>query len=207
MYDLVLTRASNTRQTDTEELEETKQVLACILVARVPLSVRALAELLHCEAIDLHESLKRLQAVVHVPDEYDQPGLRTLHASFGDFLLERAASRIRISPLHGDDGLARGCLRLLRKRLHFNISQTSSSYEPNLPATLDSISLSLKYACMQWVYHVAKLPRSPILDDEIYDILRPQFMFWLEVMSVLGQVQRAAAMLLIAGATVRRTVL
>jgi len=60
---------------------------------------------------------------------------------------------------------------------------------------------------MQWVYHVAKLPRSPILDDEIYDILRPQFMFWLEVMSVLGQVQRAAAMLLIAGATVRRTVL
>ena len=205
MYDLVVTRAASARRTDTEELDEldeTKRVLACILTARVPLSVRALAELLNCEATELRGSLRRLHSVVHVPDEYDQPGLRALHASFGDYLFERAADRVRISRTLGDNALARGCIQLMQKRLHFNVSQSRSSYEPNQPSTVDSIALSMKYACMQWVYHIEKLPRTSMLDNEIYNSFRPRFLFWLEVMSVLGQVQRATAMLIISIATV-----
>ena len=205
MYDLVLTRAASTSETEAEELEETKHVLGCILAARAPLSVRALAELLDCKPIDLRESLERLRSVVHVPDEYDQPGLRTLHASFGDYLLERAADRVRISRTFGDDSLARGCIQLMRRRLHFNVSQSHTSYEPNPPVMPDKITPSLKYACMQWVYHIAKLPHVSMLDDEIYNNFRPRFLFWLEVMSVLGHVQRAAAMLIIAIATVSHT--
>jgi len=207
MYDLVLTRAANPLETDAEELEETKLVLACILTARVPLSVRALAELLDRNAIDIHESLQQVSAVVHVPDQYDQQGLRTLHASFGDYLLERADERFRISTLHGDDALARGCLNILVARLHFNVSQSRSSYKPNppVPTVLDSMPLSVRYACMHWVYHVARLPRGPTLDDDIYNNFRPRFLFWLEVMSVLGEVQRAAAMLISAKSIVRPT--
>jgi len=202
MYDLVVTRAASARKTDTEELDETKRVLACILTARVPLSIRALAELLNCEATELRGSLQQLHSVVHVPDEYDQPGLRTLHASFGDYLFERAAQRVRISRTLGDDALARGCIQLMQKRLHFNVSQSRSSFEPNLQAALDNITLSLKYACMQWVYHIEKLRHTSMLDNEIYNSFRPRFLFWLEVMSVLGQVQRAAAMLIMAIASV-----
>jgi len=202
MYDLVVTRAASVRKTDTEELDETKRVLACILTARVPLSVRALAELLNCEATELCGSLRRLHSVVHVPDENDQPGLRTLHASFGDYMFERAADRVRISRTLGDDALARGCIQLMQKQLHFNVSQSRSSYEPNQPSTVDSIALSLKYACMSWVYHIERLPRTSMLDNEIYNSFRPRFLFWLEVMSILGQVQRAAAMLIISIATV-----
>ena len=204
MYNFVVTRAASTRETDTEELEETKHVLACILSANVPLSVRSLAELLDYEVMDLRESLRRLQAVIHVPDDYDMPGLRTLHVSFNEYLLERAVDRIRIPSSQGDENLARGCLRLMRKQLYFNVSQSHSSYEPNLPATLDIIAHSLRYACMQWVYHIARLSHMPVLEDDIHDVFRPRFLFWLEVMSVLGQVQRAAAMLIIASATVRR---
>ena len=93
-------------------------------------------------------------------------------------------------------------MQLMKKRLHFNVSQSRSSYEPNQPSMVDSITLSLKYACMQWVYHIEKLPRTLMLDNEISNGFRPRFLFWLEVMSVLGQVQRAAAMLIISIATV-----
>jgi len=202
MYDLVMTRAGSDHETDVEELEETKHVLACILAARVPLSIRALAELLDRKPNELCESLERLHSVVHVPDQYDQPGLRTLHASFGDYLLQRAADRVRISRALGDDSLARGCIQLMQKRLHFDVSQSCSSYEANQPSTLNSITLSLKYACMQWVYHIEKLPHTSMLDSVIYNSFRPQFLFWLEMMSVLDQVQRAAAMLIIAIETV-----
>jgi len=205
MYELVLNRAASPHRTDTDEIEEMKVVLACILVTNAPLSVRALAELLNCPIANLHESLRRLHAVIHVPDDHDQPGLRTLHASFGDYLLERAADRIRISRSKGDEALARGCLHIMQQRLHFNVSQSRSSYEPNLPTTLDNISLSLMYACTQWVHHVLKLSPAVTFDSEICEIFWPRFLFWLEVMSVLGQVQRAAAMLISTSVTVCHT--
>jgi len=198
MYEFVLTRASDTAKIEPKELEETLRVLACILAARTPLSVSALADLLELEADDLRESLKQLQAVVYVPEEGDQSGLRTLHASFGDYLFARR----RIKPSFGDETLARGCLRVMRERLHFNISKSRSSYKANLATRPGSVTLSLEYACMEWIYHTASLTEPSNLDDEIDRTLRPRFLFWLEVVSVLGRVWRAAAMLLLAISTV-----
>jgi len=66
----------------------------------------------------------------------------------------------------------------------------------------DFISLSLEYACLQWIYHVADVHDPSILEDFINDVFRPRILFWLEVMSVLGRVRRAAAMLMFAAATV-----
>jgi len=174
------------------------------LTARVPLSIEALAEILDRQAIDLRESLRRLVAVVHVPDQHDQPGLRTLHASFGDYLLERATDRLRVVASQGDEALARGCLHIMRKRLYFNVSRSHSSFKRNSRDMVHVISLSVQYACTQWIYHVASLPRPAILNSEIVSTFRPRFLFWLEVMSVLDQVQRATAILITATATVCR---
>jgi len=204
MYEFVLTRASSTSEVDEEELDETKHVLACILTARVPLSIEALAEILDRQATDLRESLRRLVAVVHVPDQHDQPGLRTLHASFGDYLLERATDRLRIVASQGDGALARGCLHIMRKQLYFNVSRSQSSFKRNSRDMVHDISLSVQYACTQWIYHVASLPRPAILNSEIDSTFLPRFLFWLEVMSVLDQVQRATAILITATATVCR---
>ena len=198
IYEFVLTRASDTAKVEPKELEETLRVLACILATRTPLSVTALADLLEMEADDLRDSLRQLQAVVHVPEEGDQSGLKTLHASFGDYLFARR----RIQPLFGDETLARGCLRIMRERLHFNVSNSQSSYEPNPATRPGSITLSLEYACMQWIYHVAGLKEPSMLDHEIDEAFCPRFLFWLEVISVLDRVWRAAAMLLLAASTV-----
>jgi len=201
MYEFVLTGASNAANVEPEELETTQRNLACILAARAPLSITALADLLELEADVLHDSLRHLHATVYVPDDDDESGLRTLHASFGDYLLERAPVSLRISLALGEDILARGCLRSMKKRLHFNVSRSRSSYEPNPPSKPENITLSLEYACVHWVYHVSNLKGSVELDQEVEAVIRPKFLFWLEVMSVLDQVRRAAAMLIIAVAT------
>jgi len=205
MYEFVLTGASNTTNVEPEELEMTRRNLACILAARAPLSITALSDLLELDTDALRESLRHLHATIYVPDDDDESGLRTLHASFGDYLLERAPVSLRISLALGEEILARGCLRSMKKSLHFNVSRSRSSYEPNSPSRPDSIPYSLEYACVHWIYHIAGIPAPTALGQEIDDVIRPKFLFWLEVMSVLGQVRRAAAMLTIAVTTVSRS--
>ena len=201
MYDFVLTRAAETTEIEPRELEVTLKVLACILAARVPLSTGALADLLGLELDELQDSLQRLHSLIHVPDDTDQPGLRTLHASFGDYLF----ARNRIPTSLGDETLARGCLRLMSEQLHFNMSNIQSSYEPNPEVKPSSITLSLEYASIQWIYHAVDLAGSTCLDDDIEQLFFPQFLFWLEVMSVLRRISRAVAMLLLATSTVSAT--
>jgi len=84
------------------------------------------------------------------------------------------------------------------KRLHFNVSQSRTSYERNLSTKPDSITLSLEYSCLQWIYHFANLSQPWIKEGDIEQVFLPLFLFWLEVMSVLGQIQRAGAMLIFA---------
>lgn len=201
MYDFVLTRASDTAEIEPMELEVTLKVLACVLAACAPLSINALADLLGLEPDELQDSLRRLHALVHVPDEVDQPGLRTLHASFGDYLF----ARNYIPPSLGNETLARGCFNLMSQRLHFNVSNSRSSYEPNSAVRSSSITSSLEYACMQWLHHVAGLSPPTTIDKHIHKLFRSKFLFWLEVMSVLGRVWRAAAMLLFAASKVSST--
>ena len=199
MYDLVLTRASDTAEIEPKELELTLKVLASILAARVPLSVGALADILGLEVDELQESLQWVHALVHVPENVDQPGLRTLHASFGDYLL----AQNHISTSLGNETLAGGTLRFMSQRLHFNVSESRSSYAPNSAFKHGNITLAIEYACMQWIYHIADLVAPHNFDEKIDKLFCPQFLFWLEVMSVLGRVSRAAAMLQLAASTVR----
>jgi len=203
IYEFVITRASNATKVEPHELAQTRQVLSCILVARMPLSLSALAELLDAKIDVIRASLHRLRAVVHVPDELDQPGLRVLHASFGDYLFERASVGIRVSRENGEETMARNCLRVLSKRLHFNVSQSRSSYLPNSSSKPDFIPLALEYACLQWIYHVSSSSKPTSFDESMTDTFTPRLLFWLEIMSVLGHIWQATAMLMLAAATVR----
>jgi len=202
MYDLILEDAATMDETASDGMAMTLQLLAALLSARMTLSVAALADLLDLPTDNVRAVLSCLHAVVHVPDDELEPDLRTLHASFGDYVFRRAPVHIRISSLNSHDGPARASLRIMAERLHFNVSQSRSSYERNQSERPDGITLSLEYACTQWIYHIASLSEPSVLDKLVGEIFCRQFMFWLEVMSMLGQVQRAAAMLYLAAVTV-----
>jgi len=202
MYALILTEAAKVGKPDTSGLPDLLHILSSLLSTRMTLSVAALAELMDLPSAHLRASMSHLHAVVHVPDDETEPGLRTLHASFGDYLFGRAPSSFRITASLGHDILARACLRMMVKRLRFNVSNSRSSYAENLSTSQSSIPLSLEYACLQWAHHVADLPEALALDEPINAIFLPRFLFWLEVLSVLKRVSRAAAMLIITSSIV-----
>jgi len=207
MYEHVLTRASDDKTVEPLELKATLQALACILAAREPLSVVILADLLGQDTEDLRGSLERLYAILHMPGDINERALRTVHASFGDYLFTRAADVVRISRSFAEEELAKGCLRVMWKYLCFNVSQISSSYDFNQKSKPDSITQSLGYACLHWMHHVpSPVPTHPhplVFDQIIYNIFRPRTLFWLEVMSIMGQIEHALTILDLALKTVR----
>ena len=202
IYEMVIIEASRSDAVDADELSATQRVLACILAARISLSVQALADLLDLDVVDLRGSLERLHSVVHLPEDDVAPGVRALHTSFADYMPLRAVERVRIATSLGGDILTGGCLQIMREKLRFDVSRSQSSYQPNSSTSVETFPLSLEYACLHWIYHIAGLPQPSGLDGEIDAIFRPRFLFWLEVISTLKQVQRGAVMLVFAAATV-----
>jgi len=201
IYELIVLEAARSDAVDADELHATQRVLACILAARTLLSVQALADLLGVEIDDVRGALERLHSVIYMPSEDGIAGVRVLHASFGDYILSRAAQNIRIPASLGDDILARGCLNVMAEHLHFNIAQVQNSHQGNGSTRL-YIRLSLEYACLQWVFHVSELSTSSTLDAVISKVICSKFLFWLEVISTLGQVNRATTMLILASTSV-----
>jgi len=237
IYAIIVEDAASIDDVHTDELKNLLRIIAALLSARMTLSVMALADLLDAPRGQLRASMTRLHAVFHVPEDDYDASLRPIHASFGDYLLGRASSRLRIPASLGHEALAIGCLHVMNTGLHFNVSRSRSSFEENVVTKRTSIRLSLEYACLHWIYHIAgslemvtpeasinrsfrsliwswldRKRRQPSAFDErinrsderINEIFRPRLLFWLEVMSALGQVHRAAAMLMFAATTVRR---
>ena len=200
MYSLILLEAARSDVVEFNELQQMLKVVATILSARMSLSVNALAELLGLSTDYLRGCLERLHAVVYLPEDNSDASLRTLHASFADYLFTRAPSGIRIASTLGHEELADGCLRrMAQDDFAFNISRSPSSYEPSSKTELDWISLSLRYACLHWAHHIQSASTQITFDESVNTIFRPKFLFWLEVLSVLGEVGRASGLLRIAG--------
>jgi len=205
IYELVLMDASHSDNVDEDELERMKCILACILTARMPLSVEALAPLINITPGRLRGSLERLHSLVYLPADDEIAGLRTLHASFGDYLFERGPKQIRIPVTLGHDILARGCLRrLTQDDLCFNVSQSRSSFKLN-PDTAPAIVLSLIYACLHWAHHMHAASNHSAYDEDVGRTFRSKFLFWLEVLSIIGKVSLAPGLLRIAGSAVSRS--
>jgi len=203
MYELVITEASRSDQVETDELDDMRKILACVLTARASLSVQALADLIGSSPDILRGSLERLHSLVHLPDDDIEPGVRTLHASFGDYMLGRAANYIRLPPSLGHDLLVDGCLRRMGwSDLRFNVSRSRSSYESNAEFQPDSISFSLIYACLHWAHHIDTASTHSAFDEMVGGTFRRKFLFWLEVLSVTEKMGIASGLLRIASSAV-----
>jgi len=203
MYTVILADAVAVDGHEASELPPLHRILASILSARMTLSITALEDLLE---LDVRATLSRLHAVVHVPDDDDEPGLRTVHASFGDYLFDRASDRHRILRSFSHEDLTHACLGVMGRRLYFNISKSDSSYEPNQSTQTSYITLSLEYACLNWAHHLvaSNLGHSitATFDSLIGEVFRTKFLFWLEVLSILRKVTVAVGLLRIAAAIV-----
>ena len=203
MYSFILTQASDPDAFEPTELDVTRRIVATILSVRASLTLRCLAEVVGLSTEHLRGALEGLHAVILVPEEDDIGELRALHTSFGDFVFTRAPKHIRIRKELGHDELARGCLqRMTGPDLCFNVSRSATSYRANPGTTPDWIATSLIYACVHWAYHVDLASARSSFDHKIASVLRSQLLFWLELLSVIGEIRHASGLLRIAASVV-----
>ncbi|KAJ7366031.1 hypothetical protein DFH08DRAFT_679026, partial [Mycena albidolilacea] len=124
---------------------------------------------------------------------------RILHASFSDYLTSDRSSGHPwyVNPKIQSKSLVLGCLKILNSQLCFNICKLENSHILNIdvPDLSDRIAThitaELKYASLFWAHHL----QATEVDDEIFSELKHfmnnQFLHWLEVLSLLGQVPSA----------------
>ncbi|TBU37747.1 hypothetical protein BD309DRAFT_591988 [Dichomitus squalens] len=186
---------------EPEAAERFRSVMAQILCASSPLSIDSLHELRrHATGTQKDEVAL---VVAYMGSLLSGVSTRTfpiqpLHTSFRDFLTDAARSGEWFVDLaRGHSIMALGCLRVMNYRLAFNICRLETSYIlnrdiPDLDSRLSTyVPQSLLYAACTWKDHLA-ITHPPDLQQAISQFLREKLLFWLELLSLLKCVNRAA---------------
>jgi hypothetical protein len=127
--------------------------------------------------------------------------VRILHASFSDYMTDRDRSGKRpwfIDASVLEPQLVRGCLRVLKRGLRFNIcglddSRIRTTEVPDLSDRITTrIPPHLLYSSLFWASHLAvtvsdthRLPNDLLAD--LKELMYSKFLFWLEVLCVRRQ--------------------
>ncbi|KIN98190.1 hypothetical protein M404DRAFT_158233 [Pisolithus tinctorius Marx 270] len=121
------------------------------------------------------------------------------HESFYDFLTDQSQSGVYFVDTSNSYDLTFASLRVLSEHLQFNICGLESSYLSNseIPDLAERINknipLHLSYSCQFWAQHLQKTAFDPILAGLVVAIVGSEkILFWLEIMSLLGEVGQAA---------------
>ena len=173
------------------EIRTLCSVLGTVILAKAPLSLLAIAHLLSLKVSTVEHICASLQSLVRSGDT-----LGFYHESFVDFLIDtrRSTSIFFITRQHGSQILAQACLRMMKENLRFNICGLESSHilNANVPDLVlrekQHIPQHLSYSCSWWANHLAETA----FDEEIFRgleyFMQKQFLFWLEVLSVIKRV-------------------
>ena len=126
-----------------------------------------------------------------------------LHTSFRDFLINKEKSGdFSVVLLDAHYGLAHACLGLMLRDLRFNICKLESSYLANqdiqgLDARVaEHLPPALLYACCFYGAHIGHLGFETDLFSKLRDFFEAKFLFWLEALSLTGNMRLALPVLL-----------
>jgi hypothetical protein len=180
-------------KTDTDFAQDARSVLICVVLGRVPMTDTTIDMILSFEEGTSADILTRLGCVIQW-----SPGseARTLHASFADYLTDatRSATEPWSIDVKADHRLmALACFEILNHQLKFNICSLEDSHCLNADVpdihhlVAANILPHLDYASRFWFNHL-KSPTDTAILNLMRKFLDHQFLYWLEVLSLLGQV-------------------
>ncbi|KZP24269.1 hypothetical protein FIBSPDRAFT_427282, partial [Athelia psychrophila] len=182
-----------------------QRILGLIIVSQVPLTDVAIGDLLGLDQASrktCRTALRRLSSVIQWGEGQSA---RTLHKSFPDYLTDENACSSKpwfINVKEHQHALTLACLRVMNNGLHFNMGHLKTSHVPNadvpdLAAHVDAvIPQSLLYSCRFWEYHLRQtVPGDPSILPLILQFFELEFLYWLEVLSLSGEMPRASPVL------------
>ena len=182
---------------DPENDSRIRSVLGAVVLATNPLSPSTIAALLGFESEEVFPILLSMHSLLVLQEDIDQP-VRTFHKSFSDFIINPIrclTPRFRVCPPDQHTELLVGSLGTMNRGLKRNICKLpdgviNSEVIDLRERTNDQISQVLEYSCRSWYRHlVGTIPArvTPIL----HRFLEEKFLFWLEVLSILGAAKEA----------------
>jgi hypothetical protein len=191
-----------------EDDPEVRSVLGAVILAANPLSPSAIATLLDFDVEEVFLHLSSVHSLLILEEDVDQP-VRPFHKSFPDFIVDPTRcinSRFRVSPPDQHTELLVGCLKLMDQSLEQNMCELpdgvlNSEVNGLKERAKQYIHQGLQYACRLWHKHlVAAGPsHTPEIASLLHRFLEGKFIFWLEVLSVLGATREAVDALEAAG--------
>jgi len=187
---------------DPEDDPRVRSILGVVVLATNPLSPSTIAMLLGFDTEDVLPLLSSIHSLLVLQEDAGHP-VRPFHKSFPDFVTDPnrcTDQRFHISPPAHHLQLLINCLGLMNRTLEKNMCGL-----PDAVANLDvsdlkertkrCITPALRYACMSWHTHLVDADTTPVRAPTITPILRQfleeKFLFWLEVLSVLGAARNA----------------
>lgn len=185
---------------DTPEDDyKVRSILGALVLAKNPFSPSTIATLLNLSTESVFLRLSRVQSLLTLQDR-DKP-VKSFHKSFPDFIIDPARCtnpRFCVCPPDQHTELLIGCLELMDRRLEKNMCKLPEAVINSEVDDLQErkgqyLDHALQYACMSWHKHLVNennTQRSKII-SLLHHFLEKKFLFWLEVLSVLGAVKGA----------------
>jgi len=202
LYTRILTRIFKTN--DTDRMGSFQSVMGCLLAAREPLSISALKNLCRDKesANAVGQIIRPLGSLLSGVAQDSIP-IRLLHTSFHDFLTDRGCSGLYyIDASSHHHSLMLSSLRVIMEELRFNICQLETSHRRNkdvsdlVERAKEAISPHLSYSCRFWADHLRGTSFAFDINHEIRDFLHTRLLLWLEVLSLIKEVNIASKALL-----------
>lgn len=181
------------------EIRTLCSVLGAVVLAKAPFSLLSLSHLLSLKTSTIEHICNGLQSLVRSGDT-----LGFYHESFVDFLIDpsRSTSKFFIKRQQENRVLAHACLGTMNETLRFNICGLESSYirnadVPDLSSRIEQhIPPQLSYSCSWWASHLAETAFDEGTFRALQNFMQKQFLFWLEILSIIQQVNLASRALL-----------
>ena len=185
-----------------EDDPKIRSILGAITLAASPLSSSTIATLLGFSTNSVFLRLSSIHSLLIFQEDINYP-VRPFHKSFPDFIVvptQCINQRFYISPPSHHLELLISCLELMNRGLEKNICKlpdavTNSEVVDLQERTEQFINHSLQYACKSWHKHLADLQtlsaHTPKITSVLHQFLEEKFIFWLEVLSILGTARSA----------------
>ncbi|KAF9644128.1 hypothetical protein BDM02DRAFT_3190897 [Thelephora ganbajun] len=185
---------------DPEDDHRTRSALGAVILAANPLSPSTIATLLGFGVTDVFLRLSSVHSLLIL--QKDSGSLvRPFHKSFPDFIIDPTRcinERFRVSPPNHHPELLAGCIEPMNGTLEKNMCDLPDDVVNCEVDDLDErterhLDPALRYACRSWHKHLTDghTIRIPAIPSALRWFLEKKFLFWLEVLSILGTARGA----------------
>ena len=203
LYMSIFHTAFPKNETDADDEAMVRSVVGAVVLTANPLSPSVIATLMDIDHNVVVALLESIQSLLVLHEDGNHP-VQSFHRSFPDFITDPTRcvdERFYISPDHHLE-LALKCLKLMGRSLKRNMCSIPdyalNSDVGDLPERVGESEIlgALEYACRSWYKHlIGTTDWTTDVVSALYCLLEEKFIFWLEVLSIIGAVGEAASAL------------